>query len=723
MEKQLLKHQIEGLEFLRDKNSAGVFYEMGCVDGASILQINRAGRGFKTTLKDLFYKFNGGISNYHKWDLSIPTYTKSLCTGILKLNKIKEVLFKGSQTTLKIKLNSGKIINVTKDHEIATPNGWERADSLRLYDIVLTNGSRRFGTENSNYKRGWHLDKDGYVIASGFYGHHLANKKGNVRQHILVAEEKLKRKLKKGEIVHHLNGIKNDNRAENLEVMTKKQHAIHHGKENGFLKFNKNKNKHGEEIIFIPKMDCITSISPGGKKDVFDVVMEDPARNFVANGIIVHNCGKTLITLEHIERLRCGDYVPPLPCLIVCPLSAVSVWEREIKKFGFPFTTANLTGTRKDRIELLREPADIYIINYEGTRIIPLHLLEKGFNTMIADECHRLSDSKSQQTRIVTELSKRIPRKYLLTGTPVKNSPEDIWTQFNIIDPAILGNFFSFRARYIEMKKIQIRLKGTLKTIQKAHKFKNLKELSEKLKNHSIRRTKAECLDLPEKIYKIIPCHMTSTQKSHYQNLKHSLATTLAETGQLRMKNASALMQKLRQVCQGFVYDDAQVPRYFDSAKLNVLKDLLEDLSNEKVLIFTWFKADLDLLAKEIGKSRRVILFGGTSKERQAGELDFQESTDSPVFLTNIETGKESITLTACHHVVYYSNTWSYSTRKQSEDRCHRIGQHNDVIYYDLVCHGTVDELVADTLQMKEELADKITGDTIRLAEMIVSQN
>lgn len=435
--------------------------------------------------------------------------------------------------------------------------------------------------------------------------------------------------------------------------------------------------------------------------------------------------GKTLVVLAHLKWLRdemefLGD-APPFPTLVVCPLSAVSVWEREVIKFGYQFKVMNLTGPRMSRIKNLATPADIYIINFEGLRLIPNYLMQKGFRTLICDESHRLKERGAQQSKVARELSRSVPRRYLLSGTPVTKSPEDIWGQFNIIDPKILGDFFVFRARYIELKSMNIRVGGSLRTIHKAIRFKNLPELKERIKPWFIRRTKEECLDLPEKIYKTIPCPMTPVQFKHYHSLKKSLATML-EDKQLKMNNAAALVQKLRQVCQGFLYDADQTATYFDGSKLPILKDLLVDLSTEKVIVFTWFKADLFLLHTQLSKERRVILYEGTSQERAEKEKDFQEAQDFPIFLANIEVAKESITLTAASHVIYYSNTWNYASRKQSEDRAHRFGQKRSVIYYDLVCPSTIDESVAHVLQHKGKMADKILGDTMRLAMMAIEK-
>lgn len=427
--------------------------------------------------------------------------------------------------------------------------------------------------------------------------------------------------------------------------------------------------------------------------------------------------GKTLIILEQLRRIGAEAF----PALIICPLSAVSVWTRESEKFGYPFKFAELTGTYDRRERSLFEPADVYTVNYEGLRVINNLLPKRGFKTMILDEVHRCKDPGSQQTRIALELSRTVQRRYILTGTPVAKSPEDIWTQFQIIAPGVLGNYYAFRARYVEYKSQMIRVKGSLREIRKPVRFKNSKELAERIKPFSLRRTKAECLDLPPKIYKVIPCPMSPEQTKHYHALRVSLKTMLEEK-QLCVPSITSQIQKMQQVCQGFIYGENKKAITFPSGKLDMLKDILKDIVKDKTIIFTWYQADEIRLSDELSKEYRVLSYNGNPTERAALEKEFQESTEPCIFLAQIERAKESITLTAASHVIYYGNTYNYVSRVQSEDRAHRKGQTKSVIYYDLVCPHTVEENILHALKTKGTLANAVTQDSVRLARMILEE-
>lgn len=431
--------------------------------------------------------------------------------------------------------------------------------------------------------------------------------------------------------------------------------------------------------------------------------------------------GKTVVMLEHLKRMN-REGKAPWPVFIVCPLSVVQVWAKEIDKFNYNFKVSILVGSYRERLKALEVEADVYIINYEGLRVIgPNKLLEKNFTTVILDESHRIKNRTSIQSKIALALSRVAKYRFVLTGTPITKSPEDMWPQINFIDPEILGNFWSFRGRYIEFQNRIVRSANGSREIKIPYKYKNLKELEQKISEHSIRRTKKECLTLPEKIYKTIYCPFTKTQEKHYYNLKNSLAISLEEKT-FNFNTASSLVQKLRQVCQGFIYTkdekDEQTVNRISSGKLDILKDLLKDLEDEKVILFAWFQADIDILYDTLKSKYNVILFDGSSAERTAMIEQFQNDDKPAIFLAQTKKAESGITLTKANHVIYFGNTPSYEIRKQSEDRAHRIGKKKHVIYYDFVVPNSVDEIVLENLQRKEDLADKVNGDSMRIKDL-----
>lgn len=428
--------------------------------------------------------------------------------------------------------------------------------------------------------------------------------------------------------------------------------------------------------------------------------------------------GKSLTILEHINNIKASGE-NPFPVLVIAPLSVVPVWGQEVRKFGFDFSVCELLGPRAKKLKLLSEEHDIFVINYESARIFMKDIIQKGFKTVVLDECHRIKSSKSQQTQKILKLGETVRYRYILSGTPITKSPEDIWTQIQFIRPGSLGNFYAFRGRYVECRKMIVRSANGVREIQVPYRFKNLKELEERIGKVCLRKTQLECLDLPEKSYKTINCEMDGDQKKAYYEMKYNLQTSLNDK-EFPVRNALTQIGKMQQICHGFIYDENKVAQWFKSnPKVDVLMDLLTDISSEKIVLFCNFTADLKLLSERLSESGYdIVVYYGDIKDREAAISRFNSSETPVIFLTTIEVGKEGINLSAAAHVVFYGRNYNYASRYQAEARIQSVTQTRNMIYYDLVCPDTIDEKVLQVLQMKGETADKILGDTKRLAAM-----
>lgn len=435
--------------------------------------------------------------------------------------------------------------------------------------------------------------------------------------------------------------------------------------------------------------------------------------------------GKTLMMLEHLNRLYKKNFKHKT--LVVVPLSGVPVWGQECKKHGYQFRVTELVGSASQRLKRLAEDADLYVINYEGLRILKKTLLTKGFTIFIADESHRLGDMKSQQTQAALEVSRSIPYRYTLTGTPYTNNPESIYSQTCILDSKAFGNYYYFKNNFINYKKRKVkgtfRVKGKIVNemiIQQPVGFKNIPQLQTILDQYWIRKTQAECLDLPERSYRLISCQLSPEQKKHYMGLKYTL-TTLFDDDQFKVTHAGTLIQKLCQVCQGFIYDEEGY-KSFESHKVKMLKDLLEDIGSQKIILFCWYTADLEILKRELCHLYNVIVFKGSSEERKMAVEKFQNSEEPQIFLAQTQTACEAIDLSAANHVIYFGQCYSHIIRQQSESRAINVSKKKNVMYYDLVVENTVDDIIYQSCKLKGEMADKVLGDSKRLAELILER-
>jgi len=414
--------------------------EMGCISGDAIVHCNRRGKGFSLTLRELCYKFQGGATyngdsyrciSKRRWEKEFHTYIRGFTGSGLGLIKILDVVLKGVQDTLVIKLKSGQELVCTPDHEIcvgAKRYGlFREARNLNPGDYVMVAASEfKKDTSVIQYppevlvkttKRGYgvSIDRDGYVKVSGL-PNHPRNNKGQVYEHIVVMEDLIGRNIQCGEIVHHINHQRWDNRPENLLlVASNAKHARMHSSKNSHNVFA------SKPSVYYYSFEEVVEISKGPKTDVYDVVCEGPYHNFVADGVVCHNCGKTLSAIEVLERSGFEDW------WWVAPKSGLAAVELEFDKWHLRFKPRLMTY---DRLRMIMK-------TWTSGEPAP-----RG---VIFDESSRLKGATSQRTKAAQALADAIRREYgwdgyviLMSGTPSPKSPVDWWSQMEICYPGFI---------------------------------------------------------------------------------------------------------------------------------------------------------------------------------------------------------------------------------------------------------------------------------------------
>ena len=247
--------------------------------------------------------------------------------------------------------------------------------------------------------------------------------------------------------------------------------------------------------------------------------------------------------------------------------------------------------------------------------------------------------------------------------------------------------------------------------------YQRLNELETLIKPFSERTRKAECLDLPDKVYETVEVTMPPKQQKYYDMMRQQ-AITILEEGECAPVNVLAQMIRLHQIsCGHVVIEDGTIIRT-SNFRLNVLTDIIEDLPNDsKVIIWATYRDDIRIIVEELKElySRNSVVeyHGGVKDADRTNAIEsFQDiKSDVRFFVGNPQTGGMGITLTASSTVIYYSNTYNLEDRIQSEDRAHRIGQTNKVTYVDLICRKTVDEKIVTSLINKKSIASNILGD------------
>jgi SNF2 family DNA or RNA helicase len=245
-------------------------------------------------------------------------------------------------------------------------------------------------------------------------------------------------------------------------------------------------------------------------------------------------------------------------------------------------------------------------------------------------------------------------------------------------------------------------------------RWRNLDKLQKLLEPHSFRVLKRDCLDLPEKIYKVLPFELEPEQRRVYEKMAEENRIELDDRTELPVSELAALV-KLQQITSGFVNLPGGQMKYVseDNPRLKALLDAVEDVDG-KFVVWARFIEEIYAVrdAMERAGVRAVTYFGETSTaDREAAVDGFQQDPEIRCFIGNAQAAGIGLTLTAGETVFYFSNSFDLDHRLQSEDRCHRIGTRNNVVYIDLVAEDTVDEKIARNLRRKKNTAAIVLGD------------
>ena len=425
--------------------------------------------------------------------------------------------------------------------------------------------------------------------------------------------------------------------------------------------------------------------------------------------------GKTKVILDLLGYYK--ETLEVNPALVVCPVSVMDNWSAEVQKHQPAIRCMVLSGTREERLKLLatgiQQGYHLFVINYESAWRLEDELARVNWGVMVLDESTRIKHRSSQQAKGIMRIAKRVKRKYIMSGTPMPNSPLELFNQIRFLDERVFGsNFYVFRDRYAILGGYQgYQIIG----------WKNLEELAKKLNGITYRVLKKDCLDLPDKVYKVYKLTMPDKFKKVYDQFAEEMVAEIAGTT-IMATVVLAKLTKLRQLTSGFVYDENRNAILIDEQlKLKQLEEILDEISGRhKVVIWTSFRHEMDIVCKMLdSKKLKWVKIDGTvpQDQRQAAIRSYQEDDNVRVFVGQQHAGGLGITLTAGDYCIFFSNDYSPEIRLQCEDRLHRIGQKNTVTYIDLIIKGTIDVSIMRMLRKKQDLSEYIN--TINLQEIM----
>jgi len=440
--------------------------------------------------------------------------------------------------------------------------------------------------------------------------------------------------------------------------------------------------------------------------------------------------GKSKVLIDNISMLYDNGKINGV--LIVAPKGVVKNWyEGEIPthlvdhiEHKSVLWQSSITQTQQKKLDTLFETGEdlhILIMNVEALSTkkgvdFAQKFLFAHRTLMAIDESTTIKNPEAKRTKNICQLGLASKYNRILTGSPVTKSPLDLYKQCEFLTPGLLGHesYYTFRTRYAVMRTANF---GG-RSVQIVVGYRNLDELSEKLKAFSYRVLKDECLDLPKKTFMKRTVQLTHEQLKVYKEMSR---LALASFNGKMMTTATVLTQlmRLQQItCGNFTADDGTMTE-LPTNRLTELMDLIYEIEG-KVVIWAHFQRDvhriIEVISKEYGPDSFVDYYGLTPQEDRQKNIQKFQDPSSPVrfFIGTTQTGGYGITLTAASTMIYYSNGYDLEKRQQSEARIDRIGQERPMTYIDIICENTVDTRIVKALRKKVNIATQIMGEELK---------
>jgi len=418
--------------------------------------------------------------------------------------------------------------------------------------------------------------------------------------------------------------------------------------------------------------------------------------------------GKTIEVLKLIQELDTQHN------LIICPKTLLFEWWSQVNDIlDCECLTPHTNGDKLDGLDL--DAPRFVAVNYD-LLAIPRYwssLNDVKWDMIIFDECHRLKNPRAKRTKAAYTLVPYVPRVIMMSGTPMQNSPADLFPLFHILNSKLYRSYSS----WIKLFCVTVLMQAGNRYFNQIVGAKNTEELNRLLHMHMCRHTKKEVLkELPDKLYRTIPVELGSERKQYAQMEKELFA--LLDSGELITAPAViAQLTRLRQICLDPNLLSHEIPKASTpSNKTQTLLELIDD-TDDKLVIYSYFEQYIRILKQELDSRgiKHVIVTGQVNtQDRGRAIYDFQNDPSIKCFLATTTSAGEGITLTASHTVVFCDLFWTPAVNQQCEDRLHRIGQKDTVLVVDLYCRNTIEEHVHKVVRRKERMFDAVvTKDVI----------
>ena len=398
--------------------------------------------------------------------------------------------------------------------------------------------------------------------------------------------------------------------------------------------------------------------------------------------------GKTIQTISFLLSKEQSKSI------VITPTSLIHNWRSEFKKIAPTLKIGLVNGTKKEREKVINNLKyyDVLLTTY-GTIRNDLELYEKiDFDCCIIDEAQNIKNPLSMTTDAVKSINAKV--KFALTGTPIENNLNELWSIFDYIMPGYLYNITKFNAIFIKNEA-------------------NINHLKQLIRPFILRRTKKQVIkELPDKIEKKFLVELNKEQRKLYGVYVNEVQKKLKEKKDVEDKiTILSYLTKLRQIC----LDPSIISNEYKSksAKIETCLELIDNCisENNKILVFSQFTTVLKNIGEKLSKNNiKYSYLDGQTKAIERIRLvnEFNENKDKKVFLISLKAGGTGLNLTSANTVIHFDPWWNPSVENQASDRAHRLGQENVVEVIKLIAKGTIEEKIIKLQEQKKELIDDI---------------
>lgn len=427
-------------------------------------------------------------------------------------------------------------------------------------------------------------------------------------------------------------------------------------------------------------------------------------RSMFLSGILADDMGlgKTLQAIVAISQFQ---QTSKQRTLIVCPTSLLYNWKEEMSKFNPQLKTTVIDGVPVQRKKMIDQLSsyDVVVTSYTLLQKDVEYYRAHLFSYVILDEAQHIKNRGTRNAKSVKLVEAE--HRVILSGTPIENSLDELWSLFDFLMPGFLGTYERFLEKYI-------RVSGK-------EQMKNLEYLRKKVSPFILRRMKVDVLDdLPAVSELVYHCQLSAVQqelyRSYAESARNELVKLVEKEGFDRVQiHVLATLTRLKQICCHPAIFAKEKAEPGDSAKYEMLLELLQTLieGGHKTVIFSQYTRMLQIMSADFAaKGIRFSYLDGSSSHRLEIVKQFNEDPSISVFLVSLKAGGTGLNLVGADTVIHYDMWWNPAVESQATDRVHRMGQKNSVSAYKLITLNTIEEKIAEMQKRKKGLVKKVVS-------------